>query len=326
MIPTLPLFSRALLTPDLSLRTLTGASVETDANGLPRLMRTTRFVEARIRWQGRRWLLSMPLTPSALPRIEHTALAVKRFNTPALVDYRILPGELGWTDAAGREQRCDLVLQQLPEGCSFAEALLAESRDTLLQALATLEQELAALNFAHNGLKPENLLWCAGRLVPLRYHDARIGGDRSRDAEAFEALRRKVTEQPETPAAHDVAAPYCPTSPLEGHRWTSHLFEGLVCVEDETGFGYVDALNRPVIASQYLWADDFREGRAEVETATGMGLIDREGNYVIPPRYEIVDYKAAESVVYVRQNGLWALFDYCGRQQTEFGTIDGCSI
>ncbi len=326
MIPTLPIFLRALLTPDLSLRTLTEARVETHADGLPELMRTTRFVEARIGWQGRRWLLSMPLTPSALPRIERTALAVKRFNTATLADYRILPGELRWTDAAGREQACDLVLQLLPEGCDFAEALLAESSDTLLEALDTLERELAELDFAHNGLKAENLRWSGGRWVPLRYHDARIGGDRSADTEAIEALRRKIAERPATPAVHDTAALYDPVGPLEGHRWTSHLFEGLICVEDETGFGYVDAQNRPVIASRYLWADDFHEGRAEVETPTGMGLIDREGNYVIPPEYEIVDYKAAESVVYVRKNGLWALFDYSGRQRTEFGTIDGCKI
>ncbi len=326
MIPTLPIFSRALLTPDLSFRTLADACAETGNSGVPGLMRTTRFVEARIRWQGRRWLLSMPLTPSALPRIERTALAVKRFNTPALSDYRILPDELRWTDAAGQERSCDLVLQHLPEGRDFEEALLYESRDTLLQALDTLERELTELDFAHNGLKPENLRWSAGRFVPLRYHDARIGGDRGRDAEAIEALRRRITEQGATSAAHDVAAPYNPVRPLEGHRWTSHVFEGLVCVEDETGFGYVDTDNRPVIASRYLWADDFREGRAEVETPTGMGLIDREGNYVIPPEYEIVDYKPAESIVYVRKNGLWALFDYLGRQRTEFTTIDACKI
>ena len=53
MIPTLPIFSRALLTPDLSFRTLADACAETGSSGVPGLMRTTRFVEARIRWQGR---------------------------------------------------------------------------------------------------------------------------------------------------------------------------------------------------------------------------------------------------------------------------------
>lgn len=324
MIPTLPIFLRALLTPDLSFRTLTDACAETDAKGVPCLMRTTRFAEARIRWQGCCWLLSVPLTPAALPHIERTVLAVKRLNTPALTDYRILPNELRWTDAAGEERTCDLVLQRLPEGCDFAEALLRENRGTLLEALDALEEELAGLDFAHNGLKAENLRWSGGRFVPLRYHDAQIGGDRRRDAEALEALRRRIAEQGETSAAHDVAAPYEPARPLEGHRWTSHVFEGLICVEDETGFGYVDTDNRPVIASHYLWADDFHEGRAEVETPTGMGLIDREGNYVIRPEYEIVDYKPARSVAYVRKGGRWALFDYLGRQQTEFGAINEC--
>lgn len=326
MTPTLQLFTRALLTPDLSLRTLAGAQAETAPNGLPQLMRTTRFAEARIRWQGRRWLLSMPLTPSALPAIERTAVAIKRLNAPALTDYRILPGELCWKDHAGIEQHCDLVLQHVPEGKDFDEALLTEDRGLLLQALDTLERELAELGVAHNRLKAENLRWCAGRLVVLRYHDAQIGGDRQADAAAFEALRRRLAATPGPQAANDVTAPYNPIRTLDGHRWTSHLFEGLICVEDETGFGYVDADNRPAIESRYLWADDFHEGRAEVETPTGMGLIDREGNYVIPPEYEIVDYRPAESIVYVRKEGRWALFDYMGRQCTEFGTINECKI
>ncbi|HBX90708.1 MAG TPA: hypothetical protein DEH06_05235, partial [Alistipes sp.] len=73
---------------------------------------------------------------------------------------------------------------------------------------------------------------------------------------------------------HDAAAPY-EAAPLPGHRWVSRTFEGLVCVEDETGYGYVDTQNRPVIPARFRWAGDFREGRAEVETDEGMGLIDR---------------------------------------------------
>lgn len=82
----------------------------------------------------------------------------------------------------------------------------------------------------------------------------------------------------------------------------------------------MDTDNNPVIASRFTWAGDFREGRAEVETPGGMGLIDRNGNYVIPPEYEIVDYSPTESIVRVRQNGRWAEFDYLGQRLTEFGT------
>lgn len=73
-----------------------------------------------------------------------------------------------------------------------------------------------------------------------------------------------------------------------------------------------------VIPSHFLWANDFHEGRAEVQTAEGMGLIDKQGGYVIAPRYEIVEYDPATSISLVRLDGLWARFDYLGRQLTRF--------
>ena len=52
MTPTLQTFARALLTPDLSFRTLADARVAAGPDGLPRLMRTTSFAEAEIAWRG----------------------------------------------------------------------------------------------------------------------------------------------------------------------------------------------------------------------------------------------------------------------------------
>lgn len=321
MIPTLQQFTRALLTPDQSLRTLTAARAVTGQDGLPRLVRTTRFAETQIDWLSSRWLLSMPLTPSALPRIERMASALRRLNTDYLTPYRILPGELRWHDAAGEERSCDLVLQLLPEGRPLDEALLTEPRERLLAALDALETELRALGFTHGNLKEENLRWCGTRLIPLRYHDAHFGDPEGGDAQGFEALRRRIAEAPgPEQTLSDTTASYNPVRRLTGHRWTSHVFEGLVCVEDAAGFGFVDTDNNPVIPAQFVWAGDFHEGRAEVQTATGMGLIDRQGCFVIPPEYEIVEYDPAQSIVHVRQNGRWALFDYLGRRLTEFGT------
>lgn len=259
MTPTLQLFTRALLTPDLSFKTLADARAATGADGLPRLMRTTRFAEAEITWRGRQWLLSMPLSPAALASVER-----------------------------------------------------------LLAALDTLETALRELNFSHNNLRAGNLRWSGGRFVPLRYHDAHFGP--SGDGAAFESLREQVRRTADPMCVGDTEAVYTPHRRLTGHRWTSHVFEGLVCVEDDEGFGFVDTENNPVIRPQYTWAGDFREGRAEVETPSGMGLIDRQGRYVIPPEYEIVDYAPAESVVRVRKDGRWAEFDYLGRRLTEFGT------
>lgn len=320
MIPTLPIFMRALQTPDLAFERLATARAVTDGRGVPVLQRSTRFVEAEIEWRHRRWLLSMPLTAAALPRIERTVSRLRQLTTPWSGEYRILPGELHWEDAAGTARTTDLVLEALPEGCTFEQALLTEEKQTLLAALDTLERTLGELHLRHNNLKPANLRWAAGRLVPLRWHDATSDTPGEADAAAFEALRRRVTESAGTQQVlHDTTAGYTPAPRLAGHLWAGHLFEGLASVEDEAGFGYVDAENRTVIPAQYLWAGDFHEGRAEVETPTGMGLIDRQGRYVIPPEYEIVEYDPVKSVAYVRRNGRWALFDYLGRRLTPFG-------
>lgn len=228
-----------------------------------------------------------------MPRIERTVSALRKLNTGYLAECRILPGEMRWHDATGAERHTDLVLQHLPAGREFAEALLAEDKTTLLAALDALQAALGELEFTHNNLKETNLRWHRGRFVPIRYYDARIGTAElgTGDREAFAALRHRIAEAPAPrQTANDVTAHYNPLRRLTGHRWTSHVFEGLVCVEDDNGFGFVDTDNNPVIPAQFVWAGDFREGRAEVQTQTGMGLIDRRGCYVIPPEYEIVDY------------------------------------
>lgn len=239
MTPTIQTFIRALLTPDLAFGQLADARAVVGADGWPQMMRTTRFAEAEIEWQGRRWLLS-------------------------------------------------------------------------------LQQELRGLDFAHGNLRDTNLRWVGDRFIPLRYHDARFGHPEI-DEPAFEALRERILRESGTMLVSDVAVEYDPLLKLTGHRWVHPISEGLACVEDDSGWGYVDPENRVVIPSTFEWADSFHEGRAEVRTATGMGLIDRRGAWIIPPLYEIIDYNPVESNVYVRKEGLWAEFDYLGRQQSAFG-------
>lgn len=320
MTPTLATFMRALLTPESSFATLAGLRAVAGSDGLPVLRRTTRFVEAEILLHDARWLLSMPLNTAAAARIERTASRLGRMRAPWLAPYRLLPAELRWSDAAGTQHTADLVLQALPAGIGFAEALRSEPAERLLAALDTLENELREAGVAHNNLKAENLRWSGGRLLPLRYHDAAFGAGHDADAAAFEALRERVAPCASAPLEmHDVAADYdALPAELTGHLWASHTFEGLICVEDETGYGFVDTHNRTVIPARFRWAGDFREGRAEVETDTGMGLIDRTGAYILPPEYEIVDYDPAESRIRVRRDGKWATFDYTGRRLTPF--------
>lgn len=218
MNPTIQTFLRALQTPDTSLRSLTAARAATDAAGLPRLQRSTRFAEAEIAWRNGQWLLSMPLTSAALPRIERTVSRLRRLNTPWAGEYRILPGELRWEDAAGTARSTDLVMEALPAGCPFEQALLTEEKQTLLAALDTLERALDELHLRHNNLKASNLRWSAGRLVPLRWHDATFDTPGEADAAAFEALRRRIEAGDDVRLQlHDTTAGYAPVPRLSGH-------------------------------------------------------------------------------------------------------------
>ena len=154
MTPTLGIFRQALQTPDLSLATLTEARAATGADGMPRLMRTTRFAEAEISWHGAHWLLFMPLSPAALAAVERTASQTARLNTELLTEYRILPNELRWVDASGVPRATSLILQRLPEGRTFDEALLTVPAERLAEALGELRDGLGKLGFSHNNLRP----------------------------------------------------------------------------------------------------------------------------------------------------------------------------
>lgn len=202
-----------------------------------------------------------------------------------------------------------------------AEILLHDARWLLSMPLNTAAA--ARIERTASRLGRMRAPWLAPyRLLPaeLRWSDAAFGAGHDADATAFEALRERVAPCASAPLEmHDVAADYdALPAELTGHLWASHTFEGLICVEDETGYGFVDTHNRTVIPARFRWAGDFREGRAEVETDTGMGLIDRTGAYILPPEYEIVDYDPAESRIRVRRDGKWATFDYTGRRLTPF--------
>ncbi len=323
MTPTLQTFARALLAPDLALKRLSRARAVLNGDSLPCLRRTTRFAEAEIAWRGERWLLFLPLSTAGLRRIERTVSALRRTQSSALTDYRLLPGEMQWTDDAGECRHCDLIIQHLPAGLEFEEALLRVPGGTLLAALEALRRELRRLGIVHRNIKAANLRWTEGRFVLLRYHDMCIGTAADDDAEAFEALRRRIEEVTgRSDAVGDVSYGYAVPDRFPGHIRVHNPFEGLRCVEDETGYGYVDDENRPVIPSHFVWAGDFREGLARVQTERGMGLIDRTGRYVIPDDYDIVEYDPATSLSRVCSDGYWADFDYLGRQLTPFSPPD----
>lgn len=323
MNPTLQDFRTALTAPDLCFRTLNDCTPPDGQNDF-RFLRTTHFIETTILWHGQQWLLSMPLSDASIAAVEKVAAQLKRVNSEYLSRYLILPREMRCRTSLPERVHCDMVIQLLPEGIPFEEALLRVNHYSLDNALDELYDGLRIAGLTHNNLKAENLRWCGDHFVALRYHDAYISRHHDaehRDMNAIMDLHDRITRDGccDTFACNDVTAAYTPPGTPHGHLWKGHPFEGLTCVKDPEGYGYVDADDRIVIKSQYLWADDFHEGRATVETPSGMGLIDKTGRYVLAPEYEIVEYLPEKSLVQVRKAGLWAWFDYLGKPLTDFG-------
>ena len=316
-MPTIFQFTQALFTPAASFATLKGLQVVCTADGAPVLRRTTRYAEAEVLLDGGRYLLSMPLSLGALAQTERTLTALQRLRHPALAAVKWLPAEWHITTPDGRPQCISLVLQELP-GEPLREVYYRFSVQQLSEAIEQLKADLASLNLAHHNLKVENLRYVAGRLVPIRYFYATLDGAAEEDRKALDGIYTELAGD-EQFVVSDCDHAYNPLPALLGHKWVGIESEGLICVEDKEGFGYVDAMNRVVIEPRFRWADDFHEGRAVVETDEGMALIDRRGHYVLPPIYEIVEYRPSDTLIQARQGGLWARFDYMGRQISPFG-------
>jgi len=319
LTPTIQQLVEALQDPGRNLHTLVTARFDRTPDGSIALNRTSMFVEARLTLDDRRYLLASPLSTLSMQRIEQIAPRLKYLRAPFFTSVRLLRNELSYCDGTGSIRHCHLWLEELPAGRPLVEAIDGTDGGRLLASIDRLRSELDETRMTHNNLKPSNLyVDPSGRLHPIRWYHARMG--EGTDAAGFEALRTYVEAHAGTAQMmRDTAAGYrAVADPFPGHLWVGNCFEQMLCVEDETGYGYVDTSNRYVIEPRFRWANDFREGRAEVETDCGMGLIDKTGRFVIPPRYEIVEYDDRTGCSQVRFDGAWATFDYEGRRTTPF--------
>lgn len=291
------------------------------------MRRSTYFAEVEAECEGKRFLLLMPLAALSLRRIEQFVTHKHYIRHSVVPQITILREEMLTTNSLGQDSYCDIVLELLPAALPFTDALATAACDaqyaaTLLSSLNTLHKALCEGGFSHNNLRAENILIDQNdRLYPIRWYYATssAGGD----DEALQRLSKELGKMQENNMLCDVEpTPYDTPTTLDGHISVGQMSKGLIAVEDNEGWGFVDSHNRSIIPPKYLWVNDFREGRAEVETKSGMGLINKQGNYIIPAQYKIVDYNPfrGESLVY--DGSGWSLFDYFGKQLCPFREIE----
>lgn len=292
------------------------------------IVRSTYFSESLIKLSGQPFLISIPLTNTALKYVE-TILPLKLFAESSIVPrLMLLRDEMYYKDAVGEHRTTDVLLEPICEGMTMDMALIEAKSDPAMSAILDaainrLDEQLTLANVSHNNLKESNLILDSNNnLRPIRWHYATkgAGGDRA----AIDALRTKIASL----RCDDLLCDFGNGSymveacDLNTYRNSLAFSEGLIAIETDDGWGYINCEGDIVIQPQYHWVSQFCESRAEVETASGMGLIDKSGHYIIAPEYCIVDYNPVTGHSMVNNGSGWAEFDYSGNIITEFGKAE----
>ena len=302
----------ALNNPAKSFRTIGGLTFQDEP-----IIRSTYFAETIVRLGDCRYLLAIPFSAVAMHRVERFCILKRHLRSDIVPPLRIMRDEMLYTDAMGRECRCDVLLEPLPDTCPYTDALANAPYDkaeaeSLLVALDALEEELRIADVSLGNLRKENLgIDRNGRLRPMRwYYATKLAGG---DKESFAKLRNEIFALQNELSINDVESRYYTPLNLDGHLSTRSIFEGLIAVEEPSGWGFVDSENRMVIEPKFDWVSDFCEGRAEVEIDEKMGLIDKSGQYIIAPEYELLDYDHISGQSRAKRGDEWHIFDYSGK-------------
>lgn len=252
-------------------------------------------------------LLHAPITNKAMALAERAYAILHGERGELIGNFTILHRELN--------SHTSIILEDIPQGEPLESAMLTMSQDKLLSGLKEFEERMRRADISHNNLRKQNIVVDRnGHWHPIRLYYTTIGyGGDSRKLETLCAEIKRVAPVDD-----------CLNEPLSAYR-TEYipLREGLRRTVTKEGVGFTDEEGNMVIAPRYAWASDFDEGRAMVMTAEKrMGLIDTSGREVIKAEYEIVEYSAKDGNSWVRQNNLWALFDYSGLQIIDWDERD----
>ncbi|MFI3292146.1 MAG: WG repeat-containing protein [Rikenellaceae bacterium] len=321
---TINQFKECLKRPASRLSTMADGEIVCDKKGEPIIWRTTNFAEAEVIKDGKRYILGMPLTEDAHVHCLRKVTLMKKYNSPYLTHSEILIDEMSVVNRIGEVYKCDLLLHQIPDGGTLYDFAEYASRTRLLAALDGLEAEFKKLGLVHNNLTPHNVIVGENyEIYAIRYHYTEKATDEKDCSQEFASLREWINtvvdiDLDSSEEGHNVAHNKLPASLFSGYKHVGSPFEELVCVANDQGYLYVSCDNKVIIDGCFKWAGDFHEGRAEVETESGMGLIDKAGNYIIEPKYKIVDYDVDSGLSRVRQGDKWALFNYMGEQILPF--------
>lgn len=281
------------------------------------VIRSTLFAEARILLDEREYLLLMPLSPISLRYVERFRALSLHLSESIVPELKVLRDEMYYEGSRGERMTCDILLEPLPHALPYSDAvaMAAEDRhyaEVICDKLHRLEELLRAADISHRNLRKENLMIDGEHnIIPIRWYYATQGY--GEDREALKQLREQIAVSlaEGTYLAEEYGTYSCSSAATAclHHR---RMSEGLIAIEHNERWGFMDESGRVVIEPAFMWVNDFYEGRAEVMTECGMGLIDKQGTFIIPPRYKIVEFDHHSGCSNVLTESGWICFNYSG--------------
>ena len=301
-------FEQALLAPELHFKHLRPIEPIL-CNGRPIIRRSTNAIEAEVLWRGRKHLLYLPFRNDSLIHIEEIESAMRERRRGPTFSNQIFYGELLMVDSIGRSEYFDIILQEIPKGMTFTEAVEHYRADDIRSAIRKMKSELNAIGFCHNNLRPTNIGICDnGIACPLRYWYAEIDALAENNISLLEAhIDNRYNAE-----ADSLKKPLFAQEQM-GEESAPSTSEGItrICRGNRYGFKFYDGSQiAPFI---YTWASDFSEGRAVVARNGKMGAINNRGEKVIPVIYKELTFDVKSGTFTATRDKYRYLIDYDGK-------------
>lgn len=309
-------FRNALMHPDMCFRYFAAAQFDPGT-----LTNSKYYSECEVRHYGKRIMLYAPISRYSMDMTKR-AIGVLPKKSRCIGSLTLYSNEMLCTGLGNH--RCSIVSEHLPEGTLLSEALYTFTRSHLLQGLEQLEHELKDIDMSVNNMHPDNIIVdrkYAWHVIRPYYASQGAGND----VDAFNKLRELIDRC----SLADVVdgrvdeeyAPYGCCKDKNGHT-VYEMCEGLHRFTSNMGTGFKDGEGNIVIEDIYHSATDFMEDRSVVQTFEyKMGIIDRSGKYILEPIYHNVEFNLDNGISRVVNKGHYALFDYFGKQISEWTPI-----
>lgn len=304
MIPTLTYFKRALSHPELNCKRLKHI-VPKSCNNEFVIRCTHSAYETEVIWEGREYLLYLPLNEQHLVNIEQLEFATRERSRGPLIENRILYDEISLVDAWGHIESFTVILQEISYGTPLSEVASHYKADDLRLSVENMKSRLDAIGFRHNNLTPSNILICkSGTARPLRYWHA----------EWFDYTDNNISAALSLIEQNRYAGS-CPLINTSDEECEEDIAEyGSIFLHKKYGrYGFVDSDGRQVTPFIYSWASPFCEGRAIVAKNNKMGAIDCYGAKIIPVIYKSLEFDIETGTFSATNDKYQYLIDYNGK-------------